>query len=225
MLAIFLTLVFLLPHALRLVVAGADVEPLTVPEVCAASDTPAEVPDWQCLLDVGALKAPVQLHPRSADTVVAGHISLHAAAAPVPGKHGADSYGMQVPTANKLVLVALETFPLVGWLGFDRIYLGQIRVGLLKMAICICTLFLGGSIWGLIDGYIVIANAMARETAINRLGMSAVFDQEHVQVARYLAIVTLLCWAALAICCVRAAGNRHWRRKETKNAVEQGLLA
>jgi TM2 domain-containing membrane protein YozV len=138
-----------------------------------------------------------------------------------------DHSGSQASPKNKLILVALETFPLVGWLGFDRIYLGQLGIGLLKMAICICTLFIGGAIWGLMDGYVVIANALAREGSIQRLGMVAKFDAAHLEGARQLAIVTLVCWVAIAICCIRAAGARlrKTRLSAGAEAVQPGTAA
>lgn len=171
------------------------------------ADSAAAV-DWQCLLDVGVPQVLTpRRHPRRSDAI--------------SGSVTAMSVG-DVSTKNKLTLVALETFPLVGWLGFDRIYLGQVGLGLLKMSICILTLFIGGAIWGLLDGYIVITSALARETSINRLGIVAKFDAQQVEAARFLAIVTLICWAALAACCIRAAGARLRKDKTTSAAASEG---
>lgn len=94
-----------------------------------------------------------------------------------------------LPKKSKAVLMILEMVPLAGPLGVDRFYLGDTSTGIAKLVVCVCTCFIGGLIWGLLDAIIVIVNCVTRKQTIDTLGMSAQFTHEDVETAHTLALV------------------------------------
>eukprot|EP00929_Paragymnodinium_shiwhaense_P115206 TRINITY_DN83929_c0_g1_i1.p1 TRINITY_DN83929_c0_g1~~TRINITY_DN83929_c0_g1_i1.p1 ORF type:complete len:231 (+),score=21.86 TRINITY_DN83929_c0_g1_i1:134-826(+) len=71
--------------------------------------------------------------------------------------------------ANKIVLALINGSGL-GVLGFDRMYMGSLGLGVLKM----CTLG-GFGIWALVDYVLILWNCALMRTSINVLGYQAYF--------------------------------------------------
>jgi len=123
------------------------------------------------------------------------------------------------PKKNKITLIALEIAPLLGPLGIDRFYLGGATDVLAwsKFAVCVCTCFVGGLVWGLVDTIAVITNCLQRQPSINILGMQAKFSSGQLTSAHALAVFaivfhTLFCIAGCfgARAAFKGAYRRHW---------------
>ncbi len=71
------------------------------------------------------------------------------------------SFDMQFAIAEKSVSIALILSLLFGTLGLDRFYIGQIGYGLLKLIT-----FGGLGIWTLIDWFLIMGSARARNIEI-----------------------------------------------------------
>lgn len=69
---------------------------------------------------------------------------------------GAARYGMV--SQKHFVAVILEV--LVGWLGVDRMYMGRVRLGILKLVVGLVTFGIGATVWGIVD-YILITSGKA----------------------------------------------------------------
>jgi len=118
------------------------------------------------------------------------------------------------PERNKVVLVAIEMFPLCWLFAIDRFYLGNIGLAIAKLAVSVGTLFVGGLIWGIVDFIIIVSNALRREETLQIAGMSAKFSASHLHMAYILAIVDILMIPA-AIGLSRFIWLwRKWRRAE-----------
>mmetsp|Transcript_66686 Transcript_66686/g.124554 ORF Transcript_66686/g.124554 Transcript_66686/m.124554 type:complete len:235 (-) Transcript_66686:95-799(-) len=104
-----------------------------------------------------------------------------------------------VEQKNKVALLIIELIPPLGCLGVDRLYLGSIVTGCIKLAVCVCTCFIGGAIWGIIDGVVILLNALNKEESIEALGMSASFAESEVETAQTLGWVMLALWLLLGI--------------------------
>ena len=65
-------------------------------------------------------------------------------------------YGMV--SQKHFVAVILEV--LLGWLGVDRMYMGRVGLGILKLIVGIVTFGFGAAIWGIVD-YILISSGKA----------------------------------------------------------------
>mmetsp|Transcript_22482 Transcript_22482/g.41385 ORF Transcript_22482/g.41385 Transcript_22482/m.41385 type:complete len:116 (+) Transcript_22482:325-672(+) len=99
--------------------------------------------------------------------------------------------------------------PLLGCLGIDRLYLGATVTGCIKLGVCLCTCFIGGVVWGIIDAVVIFLNAVEKEESIDSLGMSAQFaDPQRVETAQTLAWVMLGVWLLFGTlgCCFRKSG-------------------
>eukprot|EP00927_Polykrikos_kofoidii_P063935 TRINITY_DN58866_c0_g1_i1.p1 TRINITY_DN58866_c0_g1~~TRINITY_DN58866_c0_g1_i1.p1 ORF type:complete len:133 (-),score=21.81 TRINITY_DN58866_c0_g1_i1:8-406(-) len=81
---------------------------------------------------------------------------------------------------NKLVLACIEATGF-GMMGFDRMYMGQIGVGIAKL----CTLG-GFGVWTMVDYCIVFKNCLAKEDSINSFGFCATFEKKHLEAARWI---------------------------------------
>lgn len=65
-------------------------------------------------------------------------------------------YGMV--SQKHFVAVILEV--LLGWLGVDRMYMGRVGLGILKLVVSLVTFGVGAAIWGIVD-YILITSGKA----------------------------------------------------------------
>ena len=70
-----------------------------------------------------------------------------------PAYYGVDAYGRPLSDKSKLVAGLLQIF--IGSLGIGRFYLGYTTIGILQIVVTIVTCGFG-SIWGLIDGIIIL---------------------------------------------------------------------
>jgi len=111
----------------------------------------------------------------------------------------ANTTSASIPQKNKVVLLIIELIPPLGCLGVDRLYLGSIITGCIKLGVCICTCFIGGAIWGIIDGILILINALSKETSIDKLGMVAEFDESQVDTAQTLGWVMLGLWGLFGL--------------------------
>lgn len=101
---------------------------------------------------------------------------------------------------NKIVLVVLE-ISYLGLLGVDRMYIGQVGQGILKLAICVLAwLFyvvfrksaciIPMLIWGAVDWFIVMVNCLEGRPDIHAFGMNASFGSPwEIKVAFCLALI------------------------------------
>jgi len=105
---------------------------------------------------------------------------------------GPDAPKDHMPKKSKVVLMILEMVPLAGPLGLDRFYLGDTATGIAKLVVCVCTCFIGGFIWGLLDAIVVIVNCISRKQSIDTLGMTAQFTHDDIETAHTLAIIGLV---------------------------------
>lgn len=113
---------------------------------------------------------------------------------------------------SKVILVMLEIFYL-GLLGIDRMYMGQMGLGILKMFVGLCTCGIGAAVWGLIDWFIVIVNCLESKPDIHTLGFHAEFGGKHdIQTAWWLALIGF----AMAICPC-GVGHHAARKKAVRN--------
>jgi len=96
------------------------------------------------------------------------------------------------PTKNKNVLMVIEMFPLCWLFAVDRFYLGNIGLGIAKLAVSLGTFFVGGAIWGLVDFIIIMNNALRQQQTLHSAGLSANFPESQLQTAFVLAIVDIL---------------------------------
>jgi len=106
---------------------------------------------------------------------------------------------------SKVTLVILEMVPLAGPLGADRFYLGDTVGGAAKLIVCICTCFIGGVIWGILDFVCIVQNCFLKSESIDILGMKAQFQPEGIEQAQSLAQVAvgmhvLFCCAGMGFC-------------------------
>jgi len=98
---------------------------------------------------------------------------------------------------DKVILMVLEMFG-VGFLGADRLYLGDTVAGVLKMVTC------GGfGVWAFADWFVIVTSALERKESINSLGLKKTFHKTGIGAARVLAIfaVPLLAFQCF-ICCL-----------------------
>ena len=91
---------------------------------------------------------------KARDSSGAPLISFGSQDMPVGG--GSARYGMV--SQKHFVAVILEV--LVGWLGVDRMYMGRVRLGILKLVVGLVTFGVGATIWGIVD-YILITSGKA----------------------------------------------------------------
>jgi len=113
-------------------------------------------------------------------------------------------------------LLLIELFPFAAFLGLDRLYLGNIGLGIAKLIVCICTFGIGGLVWGSIDLIAITMNAMQGKESINTLGMHATFEEGHSDRSYAIAVLDLVmvpCWIALAW------GVRSWRQRQRLEAL------
>jgi hypothetical protein len=80
---------------------------------------------------------------------------------------------------NKVVLAILVGLPILGQLGCDRCFLGNVMFGCLKGATCGCC-----GIWTLVDFCILAYNLLTLAPGINTMGMKAVFAKDSISTAR-----------------------------------------
>lgn len=124
--------------------------------------------------------------------------------------------GVSLSTApvrrNKIVLMVLNMCPLTWILGLDRLFLGSIVLGILKFLLAMVTLGIGGVIWGSIDFFLIVFNALQEKDSINMFGMNAAFGQGQVRVAAFLAVADV----AMIPLSIALARYTWWRRREKR---------
>lgn len=90
---------------------------------------------------------------------------------------------------NKVVLAILVGIPLLGQLGCDRCFLGNVMFGCLKGVTCGCC-----GIWTAFDFVILAYNLLTLAPGINTMGMKAVFAKDSISTARMVFVgVWLVC--------------------------------
>mmetsp|Transcript_70739 Transcript_70739/g.182394 ORF Transcript_70739/g.182394 Transcript_70739/m.182394 type:complete len:307 (-) Transcript_70739:133-1053(-) len=122
-----------------------------------------------------------------------------------------DQAASKQPLKRHTTLLLIELFPFAAFLGLDRLYLGNIGLGIAKLIVCICTFGIGGLVWGSIDLIAITMNAMQGKESINTLGMHATFEEGHSDRSYAIAVLDLVmvpCWIALAW------GVRSWRQRQ-----------
>eukprot|EP00928_Gymnodinium_smaydae_P050965 TRINITY_DN34501_c0_g1_i1.p1 TRINITY_DN34501_c0_g1~~TRINITY_DN34501_c0_g1_i1.p1 ORF type:complete len:232 (+),score=5.76 TRINITY_DN34501_c0_g1_i1:1-696(+) len=111
---------------------------------------------------------------------------------------------------SKTILVLIETFGL-GLLGLDRLYMGCYQTFFLK-------LLTGGGvcIWTVLDLFLVLRNALARENSIDSLGMSGTFAPESIDTAYGFAVVDaiVIALSLCCSCCVRCCIRVNWEAEK-----------
>lgn len=113
---------------------------------------------------------------------------------------------------SKVVLMLIEISGL-GALGLDRLYLGSTPAALFKACFGLTTwglIFcisgrcfpLGFIVFGLVDGTLIVMNAMCHEKSINKFGMIAEFHESELRMAYYLGILQVIVWivSAMSFC-------------------------
>jgi len=102
------------------------------------------------------------------------------------------------PKKDKVILLVLEVLGL-GTFGIDRMYLGGPNLGL---GIAKLLTFSGFGIWGLIDFFVIIGNAVNKQPAIDTLGMHYDFDPNTIGTAHALGVIGLVLVLCPCACCV-----------------------
>lgn len=99
------------------------------------------------------------------------------------------------PLKNKVILVLLEAFIYPACCGIDRCYMGQPLIGIAK-----AVTFGGLGIWGTIDFFVVLMNALSNEQSLDSLGFHAQFGAGQIAPAWYIASF-MLAFIILTFCC------------------------
>lgn len=85
---------------------------------------------------------------------------------PAPGSYVDPSapYGRHPVTGeplsdkSKVIAGLLQLIGLLGFLGFGRIYLGQIGLGIAQLVVGLLTFGLGAAIWGIVDAILILTD-------------------------------------------------------------------
>ena len=80
---------------------------------------------------------------------------------------GDGGYPQPVGTKSRITAGLLQIF--TGALGIGRFYLGYTSTGILQIVVSLITCGLGGLIWGLIDGIMILAGTVDRDGKGNAL--------------------------------------------------------
>lgn len=92
-----------------------------------------------------------------------------------------------------------------------------------KLLVCVCTCFVGGTIWGFIDLIAVVINALGRRNTIDTMGMQAEFDDSEIQPCFILGILAIV-FNVLFICCGTGLARAVLRRlREKRRRQREGL--
>jgi len=102
---------------------------------------------------------------------------------------------------SKVVLILIEILPFVPMFGVDRLYMGNIGTGILKLCVTFCTLGVGGVVWSLVDGIAIFLNCLDLSDTINVLGFKANFPPHDLKTARTLAFVYVAVLFVWVCCC------------------------
>mmetsp|Transcript_29270 Transcript_29270/g.68075 ORF Transcript_29270/g.68075 Transcript_29270/m.68075 type:complete len:297 (-) Transcript_29270:57-947(-) len=153
--------------------------------------------------------------------------------------------GVEAAQKDKVALVLLEMCPLTWYLALDRFYLGSVKTGLAKLAVglggclvgvaiwcCTCrtlsmlTTTVGwfsvlGLVWGLIDFFAVVGNALGQKQGIDSLGMRANFHHTHARAAFALGVTAL---ALLPIYGLLVRGFWWWRKTLRMSRLKANAL-
>jgi TM2 domain-containing membrane protein YozV len=93
--------------------------------------------------------------------------------------------GAEFQTRNKITLALINGLG-VGWIGFDRMYMGQLGIGLLKLVT------LGGcGMWAVADSAVIIYHMLDKSETINTLGFQARFGSKEMEGAFWITLVAV----------------------------------
>jgi len=122
----------------------------------------------------------------------------------------------QPQPVNKFIWLVLAWA--FGFCGFDRCFMGQIILGVVKG----CTL--GGLlVWAFADYGLALVSALLKEKEIHVLGYDAVFEEKSVKYAYYLGVV-LLVWSFVDLCYkLQAASNTRQCQAEQQKQFEADI--
>lgn len=90
------------------------------------------------------------------------------------------------PGKSKTFLLILEFFGF-GFLGIDRLYLGQIKIGIVKLFT-----LAGFGIWGAADYIVVLNNALRKYDSIHAFGMHAAFSRKSIHPSFYIGVIMVV---------------------------------
>lgn len=127
--------------------------------------------------------------------------------------------------ADKVVLVVIEMLFPLAFLGFDRIYVGCISTGMIKM------LTLGGcGVWGIVDWFIVMVNALEESPDLNVGGIKASFHTKgnSIEIARILGMIDVAMVSAgsfLCLCGTLVCGGSALLRRTKSRADHREVSA
>lgn len=77
------------------------------------------------------------------------------------------AYGGETKGKSKLAAGLLQIF--FGGLGIGRFYLGYTSIGVWQIVVNVCTCGIGGSIWGVIDGILILSGQVTEDADGNPL--------------------------------------------------------
>mmetsp|Transcript_82359 Transcript_82359/g.191246 ORF Transcript_82359/g.191246 Transcript_82359/m.191246 type:complete len:274 (+) Transcript_82359:71-892(+) len=149
------------------------------------------------------------------------------------------------PPKDKIALMLIEMFPPTWFFGVDRFYLGCYHTAVAKLAVSLGACLLGlvvwrcvcpvsstllatvsvfsviGFVWGLVDYFAVVINALRSEHAIHCLSMHAQFYHGHIRASFVLGIVNLL---VIPMYLLLARFAWHWRKNMRMSRLRANAL-
>merc|ERR1712129_204875 len=93
------------------------------------------------------------------------------------------------------------------------------------LSLCLpCTLL--STLWGLVDGIVILINMLTKAPTINSLGFQAQFPKDELDVAFWISVVGILPFSGLMCVCVyvfsrSSMANARMRRQNVENDLEE----
>lgn len=125
------------------------------------------------------------------------------------------------PNKSKVVLAMIEIITPLGFLGIDRLYLGNGGFAIAKFAFAICTMGIGGFVWFTFDLLLVVWNGLTNQEVINACGMVAVFQPTSIEAGFYLSIVALISNVLVGIKVLRSILQRSTFKSSSQSRKRQ----